>query len=35
MEKLLNDEITGQIKQIFGQLKEPVQIMFSLAKVAF
>lgn len=28
MEKLLNDEITGQIKQIFGQLKEPVQILF-------
>lgn len=28
MEKMLNDEITGQIKQIFGQLKEPVQILF-------
>jgi glutaredoxin-like protein len=28
MEKLLNDEITGQIKQIFEQLKEPVQILF-------
>jgi len=32
MEKLLNDEITGQIKQIFGQLKEPVQILFFASK---
>ena len=32
MEKLLNEEITGQIKQIFGQLKEPVQILFFASK---
>jgi len=31
MEKLLSDEIAGQIKQIFGQLKEPVQILFFFA----
>jgi len=32
MEKLLNDEITGQIKEIFGKLKEPVQILFFASK---
>ena len=32
MEKMLNDEITGQIKQIFGQLKEPVQILLFASK---
>jgi glutaredoxin-like protein len=28
MEKLLNAEITGQIKEVFAHLKEPVQILF-------
>ena len=32
MEKLLNEEITAQIKQIFGQIKEPVQILFFASK---
>jgi hypothetical protein len=27
MEKLLNAEIVGQIKDIFTQMKEPVQIL--------
>lgn len=28
MEKLLNAEIVGQIKEVFAQVKEPVQILF-------
>ena len=28
MAELLNDQIQGQIKELFGNLKEPVQIMF-------
>jgi glutaredoxin-like protein len=28
MEKLLNDEIVSQIKGVFAQMKEPVQILF-------
>ena len=28
MEKLLNAEIVGQIKEVFAQIKEPVQILF-------
>lgn len=28
MEKLLNDEIVGQLKSAFAQMKEPVQIIF-------
>jgi glutaredoxin-like protein len=32
MEKLLRDEITSQIKQIFGQLKQPVQVLFFASK---
>ena len=28
MAQLLNDQIRGQIKELFGNLKEPVQIMF-------
>jgi glutaredoxin-like protein len=32
MEKLLNDEITGQIKQIFEQLNQPVQVLFFASK---
>ena len=28
MEKLLNTEIVGQIKGVFAQMKEPVQILF-------
>ena len=27
-EKLLNDQIVGQVKDVFNQLKEPVQILF-------
>ncbi len=27
-EKLLNDQIIGQVKEVFGQLQEPVQILF-------
>lgn len=27
-EKLLNDQIIGQVKDVFGQLQEPVQILF-------
>ncbi len=27
-DKLLNDQIVGQIKQAFNQLKEPVQVLF-------
>lgn len=27
-DKLLNDQIVGQIKQAFSQLKEPVQVLF-------
>lgn len=27
-EKLLNDQIVGQVRDVFGQLKEPVQILF-------
>jgi alkyl hydroperoxide reductase subunit AhpF len=27
-EKLLNDEILGQVKEVFGQLQESVQILF-------
>ncbi len=26
--RLLNDEITGQIREVFAQLKEPVQVLF-------
>lgn len=28
MEKLLNDQIVQQIKEVFGELKKPVQILF-------
>ena len=28
MEKLLNEQVIGQVKQAFAQLKEPVQILF-------
>ncbi len=28
MAQLLNDQIQGQIKELFGNLKEPVEIMF-------
>lgn len=28
MEKLLNEPIIGQLREMFGQLKEPVQILF-------
>ena len=28
MERLLNDQIVQQIKEVFGELKEPVQILF-------
>lgn len=27
-EKLLNDQILSQVKEVFGQLQEPVQILF-------
>jgi len=26
--KLLNEEVTGQVQQIFNDLKEPVEMMF-------
>lgn len=27
-EKLLNDQVIGQVKEVFGQLQEPVQLLF-------
>ncbi|HSF82314.1 MAG TPA: hypothetical protein VLA49_13820 [Anaerolineales bacterium] len=27
-EKLLNEEIAGQVKEVFNQLKEPVEVLF-------